>query len=391
MNILYTESSPNIGGQELQAIAQMCAMRRLGHTVMLACREHSRISAEARRHDIPVVHIPFRNSLHLPSVSALMRLIIRFRPAVVVTHSGHDSNTTGLVRALLSGRVSRFIIIRQKTYLTRKMRMHSLNHMCDVVVVPSEEIRSRLIHERCRQSVVVVPPGMDFAGLRKQAGEALPEHIDTWLKERAPAPVIVQVGMIRPEKGHDFMLEVLHSLKLKGVRFYWLIVGGGSREEEARLRTQIEYREMNDCVLMCGLLSPVAPVYRTASLMVMPSRNEAFGMALVEATVCGVPVMASRVGGVPSVIYHGYSGTLLPPDDRAAWEKALTSFLDVPECAQPMVLRGQEEMDARYSIDSTVRSLMRLGSRYRYIRWGGKPDDDAHEDACGQAICNRKN
>lgn len=50
MNILYTESSPNIGGQELQAVARMCAMRRLGHQVMLACREHSRISAEARRY-----------------------------------------------------------------------------------------------------------------------------------------------------------------------------------------------------------------------------------------------------------------------------------------------------------------------------------------------------
>ena len=383
MNILYTESSPNIGGQELQAVAQMCAMRRLGHTVMLACREHSRISAEARRYGIPVVHIPFRNSLHPPSVLALRRLIVTFRPEMVVCHSGHDSNTVGITRRILFGGASRFVIIRQKTYMTQNMKMFSLNHMCDVVVVPSEEMRSRLIHEMCRQSVVVVPPGMDFAELRKQSREPLPEHIDAWLKKRAPAPVIVQVGMIRSEKGHDFMLEVLHNLKQKGERFYWLIVGGGCREEEARLKAKIEYLGMNDCVLMCGLLSPVAPVYRRASLMVMPSRNEAFGMAIVEATVCGVPVMASRVGGIPSVIYHGYNGTLLPPDDRVAWENALTSFLDVPECAQAMVQRGQEEMDARYSIDSTVRALMTLGRRYQYIHWGGKPDDDFHEGRCG--------
>ncbi|MBN6134357.1 glycosyltransferase, partial [Escherichia coli] len=122
----------------------------------------------------------------------------------------------------------------------------------DVVVVPSEEMRSRLIHEMCRQSVVVVPPGMDLAGLRKQADEALPEHIGVWLKKRSTAPVIVQVGMIRPEKGHDFMLEVLHCLKQRGVRFYWLIVGGGRREEEARLKAKIDYLGMNDCVLMCG-------------------------------------------------------------------------------------------------------------------------------------------
>lgn len=382
MNILYTESSPNIGGQELQAIAQMCAMRRLGHQVMLACREHSRISAEARRCGIPVVHIPFRNSLHPSSVLALRQLIVTFRPEMVVCHSGHDSNIVGITRRILFGGTSRFVIIRQKTYMTQNMKMFSLNHMCDVVVVPSEEMRSRLIHEMCRQSVVVVPPGMDFAELRRQSREPLPEHIDVWLKKRAPAPVIVQVGMIRPEKGHDFMLEVLHSLKQQGVHFYWLIVGGGCREEEARLKAKIDYLGMNDCVLMCGLLSPVAPVYGRASLMVMPSRNEAFGMVIVEATVCGVLVMASRVGGIPSVISHGYNGILLPPDDRVTWENALTSFLDAPECAQPMVLRGQEEMDTRYSIDSTVRALMTLGIRYRYVRWGEAPDDNFHESKC---------
>ena len=383
MNILYTESSSNIGGQELQAIAQMCAMRRLRHQVMLACREHSLISAEARRHDIPVMHISFRNSLHPPSVLALRRLIVTFRPEMVVCHSGHDSNIVGITRQILFGGTSRFVIIRQKTYITQNMKMFSLNHMCDAVVVPSEEMRSRLIHEMCMQSVVVVPSGMDFAELRKQSSDPLPEHIDVWLKKRAPAPVIVQVGMIRPEKGHDFMLEVLHSLKHKGERFYWLIVGGGCRKEEARLKAKIDYLGMNDCVLMCGPLSPVAPVYRRASLMVMPSRNEAFGMAIVEATVCGVPVMASRVGGIPSVIRHGYNGTLLPPDDRAAWENALTSFLDAPECAQTMVLRGQKEIDARYSIDSTVRELIAQGRRYRYIRWGVTPDDNFHEGKCG--------
>lgn len=383
MNILYTESSPNIGGQELQAIAQMCAMRRQGHTVMLACREHSRISAEARRYGIPVVHIPFRNSLHPPSVLALRRLIVTFRPEMVVCHSCHDSNIAGITRRTLYGSPSYFAIIRQKTYMTRNMKMFSLNNLCDVVVVPSEEMRSCLIHEKCRQSVVVVPPGMDFTELQRQAGEPLPEHIDDWLKKRAPAPVIVQVSMIRPEKGHDFMLEVFHNLKQKGERFYWLIVGGGCREEEARLKAKIDYLGMNDCVLMCGLLSPVAPVYRRASLMVMPSRNEAFGMAIVEATVCGVRVMASRVGGIPSVIHHGYNGILLPPDDREAWENALTSFLGAPEWAQPMVLRGQAEMDARYSIDSTVRALMTLGRRYRYIRWGDAPDDNFHESKSG--------
>ncbi|MFO6426178.1 hypothetical protein ACLBOM_08480 [Escherichia coli] len=68
---------------------------------MLACREHSRISAEAHRYGIPVVHIPFRNSLHPPSVLALRRLIVTFRPEMVVCHSGHDGNIVGITRRIL--------------------------------------------------------------------------------------------------------------------------------------------------------------------------------------------------------------------------------------------------------------------------------------------------
>ncbi|MGC6575012.1 glycosyltransferase family 1 protein, partial [Escherichia coli] len=89
--------------------------------------EHSRISAEARCYDIPVIHIPFRNSLHLSSVLALRRLIVAFRPQMVVCHSGHDSNIVGITRRILFGVTSRFVIIRQKTYMTQNMKMFSLN------------------------------------------------------------------------------------------------------------------------------------------------------------------------------------------------------------------------------------------------------------------------
>lgn len=49
MNILFTESSPNIGGQELQAVAQMVAIRKKGHSVLLVCREKSKIASEAKK------------------------------------------------------------------------------------------------------------------------------------------------------------------------------------------------------------------------------------------------------------------------------------------------------------------------------------------------------
>ncbi|EBJ5653950.1 glycosyltransferase [Salmonella enterica] len=365
MNILYTESSPNIGGQELQAIAQMVAMKQAGHQVVLACRKLSRISEEAKKHDIRVVYVPFRNSLHLHSICRLRQFVRAFLPAIVVCHSGHDSNIVALTRAFLPGRTGRFCIIRQKTYLTRKMKMFSLNHLCDIVVVPGAPMKDALLQAGCRRLVSVVSPGFDFGLLRQEQAEPVPEHIQQWLKARSPAPVIVQTGRLRPEKGHDFMLSILFDLKRSGYRFYWLIVGGGRPEEERMLRNTILHLGMDDCVLMCGQLSPVVPVYRLASLKVMPSRNESFGMSVVEAAACGVPVMASHVGGMPSVIRDALTGTLLPADDRQAWLDALMCFLTDPTDAREMAARAREDMERRFSIGLTVNRLLSLGELYR--------------------------
>ncbi|WP_201490653.1 glycosyltransferase, partial [Escherichia coli] len=178
------ESSPNIGGQELQAIAQMVALKRAGHRVVLACREHSRIAEEAKKHAIRVVCVPFRNSLHLQSVSRMRQIIRVFRPAMVVCHSGHDSNIVALTRASLPGRAGRFCIIRQKTYLTRKMKMFSLNNLCDAVVVPGAPVRDTLMQAGCRRLIAVVPPGFDFGALRQALAEPVPEHIERWLNGR---------------------------------------------------------------------------------------------------------------------------------------------------------------------------------------------------------------
>ena len=72
MNILFTESSPNIGGQELQAVAQMKALKKMGHSVLLVCRENSKIAFEASKFGIDITFALFRNSLHIPTVWRLL-------------------------------------------------------------------------------------------------------------------------------------------------------------------------------------------------------------------------------------------------------------------------------------------------------------------------------
>ncbi|ELY7965741.1 glycosyltransferase family 4 protein [Salmonella enterica] len=358
MNILFTESSPNIGGQELQALAQMDALRRKGHCVLLACRDKSKIASEARRRKIEVIFVPFRNSIHIPSILKLFRIMRDFRPHLVICHSGHDSNIVGLTR-LFIWRI-RFRIIRQKTYLTRKTKSFSLNYFCDEVIVPGTSMRKHLIQEGVRTRITIVPPGFYFQKLREDSRVPLPLHVQTWLASGRDEPVIVQVGMLRPEKGHEFMLKLLSSLKQEGREFRWLIVGGGCPESEARLQSQVDNLGMHNNVLIAGNVFPASPVYQIASLLVMPSENESFGMVLAEASAFSVPVLASQVGGIPDVIQHNRTGTLLPVGDASAWIHALNDFFNYPERFYQMACQARVDVENRFDINRTVLKILAL-------------------------------
>lgn len=367
MRILFTESSPNIGGQELQALTQMTTLKGLGHTVLLACREKSKIELEVRKRGHDITFVPFRNSIHIPSILRLRQVIRVFNPDLVICHSGHDSNIAGLSRLICC---HRFSIIRQKTYITRRTKTFSLNYLCDVIVVPGTSTLEHLKAEGVRTPVTVIPPGFDFFRLHNDARQTLPLHIQNWLASGKNVPLIVQVGMLRHEKGHRFMLRVLHQLKMAGKLFRWLVVGAGSEEYEAHLRMQIESLGMNEDVLMAGALFPALPVYRFASVVVMPSENETFGMVLAEASASGVPVIASQTGGIPDVIQHNVTGTLLAVGDVAAWTNALSDFLSQPERFRAMAARAREDIEYRFDINKTVQTMINLApQRQRNVQY----------------------
>ncbi|MGL9736275.1 MAG: glycosyltransferase [Symbiopectobacterium sp.] len=123
------------------------------------------------------------------------------------------------------------------------------------------------------EKIEVIAPGFDFATLHAQSERASPVSVQCWL-EASTSPVIVQVGMLRGEKGHDTALAALAALKQSGHGFRYLIVGDGP--ECKVINAMIARNGLQDNVMMADKLFPAAAVYRHADL-VMPSRNESFG------------------------------------------------------------------------------------------------------------------
>lgn len=195
--------------------------------------------------------------------------------------------------------------------------------------------------------VAVVHPGVDLDRFRPDArgiaagrGAArarlgLPEH----------ALIPLFVGRVQPLKAPDVLLRAVARLLTERPRLRERLVvpvvggpsGSGLTEPEA-LHKLAARLGIADVVLFRPPVDQdrLADWYRAASVLVMPSHSESFGLVAVEAQACGTPVIAARVGGLPVAVRDGASGVLVPGHDPADYARALSGFADDPARAARM-------------------------------------------------------
>lgn len=123
--------------------------------------------------------------------------------------------------------------------------------------------------------------------------------------------IVLHVSNFRPVKRIDAVLAVFDRIRRK-VPARLLLVGDGPELGPAyRHARELGITALTDAV---GAQEEVLPLFSIADLFLLPSAQESFGLAALEAMACNVPVVASRVGGLPEVIEHGVSGFLHPPE-----------------------------------------------------------------------------
>jgi glycosyltransferase involved in cell wall biosynthesis len=151
---------------------------------------------------------------------------------------------------------------------------------------------------------------------------------------------LVAVGRLNAQKGFDVLLSALAELPDVAVR----IVGSG--EEDAALAAQAARLGVTGRVTFVGWSTQVRDELAQADVFVLPSRSEGFPLALVEAMLAGLPVVATTVGSVPEAVTDGDTGLLVPKDDPAALTAALRKLIDDPDLRARMGQRARQAATA---------------------------------------------
>jgi len=123
-------------------------------------------------------------------------------------------------------------------------------------------------------------------------------------------------------------------------------------------------------VILAGRQAGVEELLRGADLFVLPSRREGLPMAILEAMASGVPIVATRVGGVPEIIEDGEDGVLVPPEDPGALAAALGGLLDHPDRRAAMGIAARRKAEREFSLADAVD---RYSEIYREIARKGAP------------------
>lgn len=209
-----------------------------------------------------------------------------------------------------------------------------------------------------RTRMSVVPCGVDlerFSPVRRSSGGGRRPHR------------LVTVGRLVPRKGFDIIIRAL-----RGVAHTELVIAGGPAQglisddpEAARLKRVAAEAGVADRVELVGHVSrkDMPDLLRSADIVVCAPWYEPFGIVPLEAMACGVPVVASAVGGLTDTIVDGVTGALVPPRQPAALAATLRKLLNEPALREAYGSAAADRARARYSWDKVAADIVMVYNR----------------------------
>ena len=172
--------------------------------------------------------------------------------------------------------------------------------------------------------------------------------------------IILTVARLHPVKGLEYAIKACALLKQKGYKFKYLIVGEGS--ERPKLENLIRNLKLENNVFLEGARTKeeVIKYYQKAKIFILPSITEGLPVSLMEAMACELPVIATKVCGVPELVEDGINGYLTPPKDVQQLAQKMEILLNNPELCRRFGKQGRKKVEVEFNLKKEVKKLIRI-------------------------------
>lgn len=350
MKTLHLETRRHVHGAGVQVLHLVAGLRAMGDDAILMAPEDSDVLATADSRGIPTIPLLFHGEADFGFVRRFRARIEDEEPDLVHLHSRRGADTLGLLAAWRSD---------VPTVLTRRVAAPEPGFIarlkygrCDRVISVSDGIRDVLIGEGIPpDQVVTVHSAIDAESLPNDCpdGEGMRRAFDL----PADSLVVAMVAQFVDRKGHHVLLDALPRLLDEEPRTHLILFGEGPLH--ASISTRIEREGLEDRVRLPGFRDDLFALLPCCDVLVHPARSEGLGVALLEAAAAGLPVVATRVGGIPEAMVEGRTGLLVDEDDPDALGRALLRLLGDADLRRRMGTDGRAWVKVERSVPVMVR------------------------------------
>jgi len=347
MKVVHVEMGRHLYGGARQVAYLLQGLKAYPGEHVLVCPPQSGVMRALEAHSVTIQPLAMQGDLDFGFLFRLRALLRQTRPDLLHVHS-----RKGDLLAILAARLAGVPVIYSRrvdnppNFIDRWLKFP----LCTRVVTISEGILAVMRGAGVSSArLICIPSAIDTALYGTACERA-------WFEQQfglaTGAPVVGMVAQLIPRKGHAVLFDALAELLPKHLDLRVLVFGQGSLE--ADLREDARKRGLSECVQFAGFRNDLARVLPCLDVLVHPAWMEGLGVSLLEAAACGVPIIASRAGGMPEIVRHGENGFLIEPGDAKALGEYLDQLLNDPELVEQMGQAGHALVHQRFAIAGMV-------------------------------------
>jgi glycosyltransferase involved in cell wall biosynthesis len=338
LNIVHLDTGGELRGGQRQLLLLARELRLRGHRQRIVCAEGSALEGRAGAEGFPGLSLPAHDPWHAHGIVQL-RQHLQIEPADILHAHDGKGHTVGWLASL--GMPVKRVASRRVTFLPTRRLDYRLKYgrTCDGVIAVSEFVRGLVVASGIPAAKVeVIPDGVEIpeqvpdAQARRQARARWNFQEDDF--------VIGQLGAFTPEKGQSLAVEAVAQLETKIPRARLFLAGEGpllssgdfaKRLARAGARVRLE-----------RYVESLWDYFAALDLFVMPSLSEGLGSSVLLAMAHGLPVVASRVGGLPEIVQPNSTGWLVEPNSAGALAQGILEAFADPARRREFGWQGRE-------------------------------------------------
>ena len=230
---------------------------------------------------------------------------------------------------------------------------------CVIAVSPAVAVMLETTFRVPREKIRTVSNGVDLHAMDQILNETDPAKVRENYGFGAGDPVLGIVGRIVPSKGHDYLLKAAEALRREVPNLRVLIVGDG--KYRAEVEAMAKTLGLEERVRFTGNVDEAACLLPAMDIFVFPVTGlEGFGLSVIEAMACRLPVVASRIGALDSLIQDGVNGFLLEPQRVDLLAQSILKLLNDKELRQKMGREGRKTVEQRFGIERMAKEIAEI-------------------------------